>query len=123
MKRLISLCVALALAFCLWPQPAAQAASQTGTVKGGWLRLRATASMTAETLASYPTGTTVTILSSSGNWYKVRTADNLVGYMLATYLTVSSGSTATTPSGTTDGSAAYVTSKNGKGCASAPRRI
>jgi len=118
MKRLISLCVALALVLCLWPQPAAQAASQTGTVKGGWLRLRASASMTAETLASYPTGTTVTILSSSGNWYKVRTADNLVGYMLASYLTVksgSSGSTVTPPSGVTDGSTAYVTSKNGKG--------
>ncbi len=118
MKRLISLCVALALVLCLWPQPAAQAASQTGTVKGGWLRLRATASMTAETLASYPTGTTVTILSTSGNWYKVRTADNLVGYMLSAYLTVksgSSGSTVTPPSGVTDGSTAYVTSRNGKG--------
>lgn len=105
--------MALILMVCTLPIPGAEAASQTMKVKGGWLRLRANASYNSDTISSYFTGTTVTVLGQKGIWYCVRTPDGRVGYMNGNYLT-------STGTGAGAGSAeqnitAYVTSKNGKG--------
>ena len=87
------------------PQPvqtpqAAQAASTTATVKGGWLRLRAQPSFDAVTITSYYSGTVVTVLGTSGKWYQVTTPDGRSGYMYGDYLTVNTGSSGGgTPSG------------------------
>lgn len=108
MKRFLALTLALALALTL-VTCGAQAANQTATVKGGWLRLRAAPSMDAMVLGSYYTGTQVTVLGTVGAWYHVRTASGMDGYMYGAYLTVGA------PAYTTSGDTAYVTSHNGKG--------
>lgn len=111
MKRLITMILTLALVLTLAAPYAASADSYaTATVKGGWLRLRAGASMEAETISAYFTGATVTILSTTGEWHYVLTSDGKTGYMNAAYLTIT---------GVVNGSqveenvAATVTSKNG----------
>ena len=83
-------------------------ADQTGTVHGGWLQLRESPSFQGRVLASYPTGTVVTIVSESGSWYGVKAPDGMQGYMLGRYLTVNGGSGTLPPDST-----GYVTSTNG----------
>lgn len=114
-KRLLTWCAVLVMLMSMvaLPMENAQAASTTATVKGGWLRLRAAASFDAETLASYYTGTVVTVLGSSGKWYQVTAPDGRTGYMYGQYLTINS-----TSSGSTmgyDNIAATVVSANGLG--------
>lgn len=111
MKRIVALCLTLILLVGLLPAPQAEAASVTLTVKGGWLRLREKASFNGDTIASYYTGTKVTVLDTAGAWYKVQTPDGNVGYMYGSYLS-SSGTGST---GSSQSITAYVTSKNGKG--------
>lgn len=110
MKRIAALCLALILLLSAVPCQQAQADSLTMKVKGGWLRLRDEASFDGDTISSYYTGTTVTVLSTKGAWYYVRTPDGKVGYMYGSYLTAASGS-----SGSSTSVTAYVTSSNGKG--------
>ena len=112
MKRLTAMLLALVLTLTLLVMPAAQAASYaTATVKGGWLRLRAQASYFAETISAYYTGTNVTILGGSGEWYYVSAPDGKTGYMHSDFLTITGSITG----GQLDeNTAAYVTSKNGK---------
>lgn len=112
MKRLTAMLLTLALVFSLMTVPAAQAATYaTATVKGGWLRLRAEPSLWAETISAYYTGTNVTILGGSGQWYHVSTPDGKTGYMHSDYLTITGSITG----GQLDeNTPAYVTSKNGK---------
>ena len=112
MKRLTAMLLTLALVFSLMAVPAAQAATYaTATVKGGWLRLRAEPSLWAETISAYYTGTNVTILGGSGQWYHVSTPDGKTGYMHSDYLTITGSITG----GQLDeNTPAYVTSKNGK---------
>ena len=106
-KQWKAICLAVLL-ICL---PVAGAlATQYGTVHGGWLILRATPSFTGTILSSYPTGTVVTINGQTGSWYEVTAPDGMHGYMLGTYLTISSGSGGTSPA---TGTTAYVTSTNG----------
>ncbi len=111
MKRSIAWILTLAMLLCMLAIPAAQAASYaTATVKGGWLRLRAEASYKAETISAYYTGTNVTILGGSGEWYYVATPDGKQGYMHSDFLTITGSITG----GQLDeNTAAYVTSKNG----------
>ena len=52
------------------------------------LNLRQEASLDAKVLASYRTGTKVTILKSGSTWHKVQVEDGKVGYMMAKYLKV-----------------------------------
>lgn len=80
--------------------------AQTATVKGGWLRLRAQPSFTSLTLASYYTGTEVTVNDVNGKWVLVTTGDGKTGYMHGDYLTMNSP---VKP----DGWKAYVYAKNG----------
>ena len=63
------------------------------------LNLRETASLDARVLSYYRNGAKVTILSNNGTWYKVKTADGKVGYMMSKYLKVTNeaGGTTQTP--------------------------
>ena len=81
-------------------------AERTGKVRGGWLILRSYPSYNGKQLASYPTGTVVTITGQSGAWYAVTAPDGLSGYMLGSYLTVSGDDLVV-------GGDAWVTSTNG----------
>ncbi len=112
MKRLMALLLTLALMMTLLTAPVAQAATYaTATVKGGWLRLRAQPSTWSETISAYYTGTNVSILGGSGEWYYVSTPDGKTGYMHSDYLTITGSITG----GQLDeNTPAYVTSQNGK---------
>ena len=85
---------------------AAAAAGDTGTVFGGWLILRSAPSYSGKIISSYPSGTVVQITGRSGSWYAVVAPDGMTGYMLGNYLKIQG-------SGISDGSDAWVTSKNG----------
>lgn len=111
MKRIIAMILTLALALSLLAMPAQAATYATAVVKGGWLRLRASASFAAETISAYYTGTSVTILGGSGDWFYVSTPDGKTGYMHADYLTITGSITGGQLDENTQ---AYVTSKNGK---------
>lgn len=112
MKRFAALILTLAILLTVLSIPSARAeAYATAVVKGGWLRLREGASAASKTISAYYTGTTVTILGGSGNWYQVRTPDGKTGYMSATYLTITGSITG----GQVDeNTAATVKSGNGK---------
>ena len=105
MKRIGLLGIVIVLLATLIPLSTATAATY-GTVTGGWLRLRSAPSYDATILGKYYTGTVVEIISTSGDWYNVKTSDNQAGYMHSDYITLG-GSSATTTK--------YVTSANGYG--------
>ena len=98
---LILVSIMICMIFCT----GTAAAEQTATVFGGWLILRGEPSFNGEALASYPSGTVVTITGQNGAWYSVITPDGKVGFMLGTYLKMKGSES----SGTT----AWVTSQNG----------
>lgn len=91
--------------------PCGALAAKTGTVKGGWLILRASPSFSGKIISSYPSGTVVTITGQVGSWYEVTAPDGMNGYMLGDYLQVNGGGSS--GSSVTEGVTAYVTSKNG----------
>ncbi len=109
MKRWLAAMMALVLLLMLLP--VSSMAAQYATVTGGWLRLRSYPSFTAQTMASYYTGTVVEVLGTSGDWYHVRLSDGLVGYMHGDYLINGTGAS----SSTAYGSNATVISSNGYG--------
>lgn len=111
MKSIAALCLTLILLLGVVPAQQAEADNLTMKVKGGWLRLRDEASFSGDTISSYYTGTTVTVLNTKGAWYYVRTPDGKVGYMYGSYLTGSTSSS----TGSSQSVTAYVTSSNGKG--------
>ena len=120
-KRLIAMAV---LAVLICGMCASALAATYGTVVGGWLRLRANPSYSATVIASYKTGSVVTVLSQEYGWARVLTADYRLGYMDQRYLIIGSApapdpapAPAPKPSRTwTDvNRIAYVTSQNGKG--------
>lgn len=112
MKRLIAMLLTMALLLTAAMIPAAHAENYaTAVVKGGWLRLRDGASTDANTISAYFTGTTVTVLGSTGQWYRVLTPDGKTGYMHASYLTLTGLSSGTTLEENTTG---VVKSANGK---------
>lgn len=87
MKRFLAILLVAVLLVGVVPTTS-MAASQYATVVDGWLRLRAKANFNAETISSYYTGTQVEILTTSGNWYKVKTPDGRTGYMYGDYLSL-----------------------------------
>ena len=114
MKRVLAMSLVLAIFSLVLPLSAALADS-TAVVVGGWLRLRNAPSDSAGTIASYPSGTVVTVFSTSNGWCSVQAPDGRNGYMRAAYLSSTSGS-----SGSGGGSSsftAYVSSPNGLGVA------
>jgi uncharacterized protein YgiM (DUF1202 family) len=109
MKQLLAvLCTVCILGTCFCLTTAS--AATTATVTGGWLRMRELPSLDAATLASYYTGTKVTVLSTTGSWSFVQTPDGRTGYMYSSYLNTSSSSSSGSSSST---GTAYVTSSNG----------
>ena len=98
MKRFgaLALAVLLALAATLTAVPSARAES-VAYVVGGWLRMRNAPSFDATTIASYKTGTAVSVLGASGSWYYCRAADGMTGYMYSAYLTFTAPSTPVRP--------------------------
>lgn len=78
----------------------AQAASLTSkagavTVSGGSVNVRSAASTNAEILHRIPKGSYVTLLSQTGNWWRVEYGDGRYGYCHAAYVTVVEGTAAT----------------------------
>lgn len=111
-KRLAALAAAIMILTAALPCGTALAA-KTGTVKGGWLILRAAPSFSGTIISSYPTGTKVTITGQVGSWYAVTAPDGLAGYMLGDYLQVS-GSSGSSSGSIPKESTGYVTSANGQ---------
>ena len=107
-KRTAVLLTALILALTALLPCGSALAEKKGVVKGGWLILRATPSITGAIRSSYPSGTVVTISGQVGSWYAVIAPDGLAGYMLGDYLQIEGGGGSTPVE-----SAAYVTSRNG----------
>ena len=92
MKRLLAMSIAMILLVGMLVLPASSfAATQTGVVHGGWLRLRAQPNFNAYTISSYYTGTVVTILETLSGWYRVTTPDGNTGYMYSAYVNLSGG--------------------------------
>jgi uncharacterized protein YgiM (DUF1202 family) len=98
MKKTFSLLLALIMAFSLvavLPTSAA-AASYKGTVKlsSGTLNVRKTPSTSAAVVDKLRNGDTVTVSAqttkSGEKWYKITTAANKTGYVMAKYITLSS---------------------------------
>lgn len=110
MKRFLSLVLAMLIAITILIIPASAENYATAVVKGGWLRLRAEASASSETISAYFTGTQVTIIGTSGEWYYVLTPDGHYGFMNSNYLTVTGSSSGST----TTESTAYIYAANGK---------
>ncbi len=110
MKRSISIILAAMLIFAMavTQVESAQAAS-VAYVIGGWLRMRSGPSFDSETIASYNTGTAVTVLGTSGSWYYCQAPNGQTGYMYSAYLTYN----APTPSPSTN-TKGWVYAANGR---------
>ncbi len=106
MKKIRRAAAFLILAVSLSVFAVSSAANDTGTVFGGWLILRNAPSYSGNIVSSYPSGTVVQITGRSGSWYSVIAPDGMTGYMLGNYLKIQG-------SGITNGSDAWVTSRNG----------
>ena len=118
MKRTIA--VLLILTLLLGSTAALAKDLGTGTVKGGWLRLRAAPTSLSSIIGRYYTGTKVTVHSATGTWYYVTAPDGKVGYMSRNYITLNGGGSGYVPtpsdwSGIPSGESGYVTSQNGRG--------
>lgn len=109
MKRFLSLVLAMLIALTMLAIPASAENYATAVVKGGWLRLREDASASSATISAYFTGTQVTIIGTSGEWYYVLTPDGHYGFMNSNYLTVTGSG-----SGSTTETTAYIYAANGK---------
>ncbi len=71
-----------------------QVSSQSATIKEDNVNLRENASTDSLVLRTFKKGTSVSVLSSSGNWYKVRTSDGKVGWVFSDFINAkSTGST------------------------------
>lgn len=110
MKRFLSLVLAMLIALTMLAIPASAENYATAVVKGGWLRLREDASASSATISAYFTGTQVTIIGTSGEWYYVLTPDGHYGFMNSNYLTVTGSGSGSTTTETT----AYIYAANGK---------
>lgn len=69
-------------------------AADTGKVTADVLRLRSGKSLTSSIIGKIPQNTTVTILETSGEWYKV-SYDGKTGYVSAEYISVTSDTMST----------------------------
>lgn len=102
MKKLLSVFMAFVFSIgVLSMGTAAQAAtleSAAGIVatSSGNLNVRSSASTAASVVASLAKGSYVTLISQSGNWWRVEYADGRYGYCHANYISRISGSTAAT---------------------------
>lgn len=76
---------------------AATTSSKAGTVSvtSGRLNVRSSASTSGTVISSLSKGSYVTLMSKSGNWWRVEYADNKYGYCHADYITTATGTPAT----------------------------
>ncbi|GEM_PF-153551 len=111
MKRLMKRLIAV-LTVCLLLVSSAWADGYAAVVTGGWLRLRDAPSYDSNTIASYFTGTKVTVLSTANGWSRVRVSDGNLGYMNSAYLSTGSGG-GSSGGGSSVYAMGYVTSSNG----------
>lgn len=65
--------------------PTTSNTTDTLTVTGNTLRVRAGAGTGYEVLASLSKGDTVTKLGTEGDWYRIKTSDGTVGYISSAY--------------------------------------
>ncbi len=61
---------------------------KTGVVTASTLNIRASASATAAIVAKATIGDTVTILSTTNGWYKVKTSSGVTGWASSSYITI-----------------------------------
>ena len=118
-KRLISLALVALIGLSV-AIPAL--AVSYATIVGGWLRLRSGPSYSATVIASYRSGTVVTVLGGENGWSYVQTPDFRMGYMDSRYLNygLNPDPPAPTPTPVTRtwtevNQTAYITSRNGRG--------
>ena len=99
------ICRLLALLLLLVILPVIASANSVGTVNCSSLNLRAKASKDSKTIQTLQKGDEVTILSTSGDWYKV-TYGKYTGYVMKKYINSgkSSSSSKTTKSSSTNSS-------------------
>lgn len=76
---------------------AATTSSKAGTVSvtSGRLNVRSSASTSGAVVSSLSKGSYVTLMSKSGNWWRVEYADNKYGYCHADYIKTATGTSAT----------------------------
>ena len=84
-----------AAALSVTPAMSLADAAMSALVVGGNLNLRETASLDARVLGQYPTGTLVEILQAGDTWHQV-SVNGKQGYMMAKYLSQSTGETTAT---------------------------
>mgnify|MGYP003311093439 FL=1 len=101
MKRITSLFLSMILCFGFLLIPiksnAATLNSQVGVVSvtSGRLNVRSSASTSSSVVTSLAKGSYVTLISKSGNWWRVEYADNVYGYCHADYIKTTAGTPAT----------------------------
>ncbi len=98
-KKLISFILSLVLVICLFSFEAlaADSGSKAGavTTASGSLNVRQRASSASAVISALPKGSYITLISKSGNWWRVEYADGQYGYCHADYITVVEGVPAT----------------------------
>lgn len=116
MKKITSIFLTMILCFGFLFIPikssAATINSQVGVVSvtSGWLNVRSTASTSSSVVSKLSKNSYITLISKSGNWWKVEYADNTYGYCHADYIKTASG----TPS-TVKLSSGYLNVRSGAG--------
>lgn len=99
LKKLLLFTVVLALLLGLSTIAAYAEEYKTGTVTATSLNLRSSASTSGTVIGTLVKGETVTILSTSGSWYNVKTSIGKIGWVSSTYVSVSA-TAVTTKTGT-----------------------
>ncbi len=101
MKRITSLLLSLILCFAFLLTPikssAATLNSQAGivSISSGRLNVRSSASTSGTVIASLSKDSLVTLISKSGDWWRVEYGDNVYGYCHANYIRTTTGSPVT----------------------------
>lgn len=93
----LSMILCLGFIFIPIKSSAATLGSKAGTVSvtSGRLNVRSSASTSSSVVSSLSKGSFVTLISKSGNWWKVEYADNTYGYCHENYIKTVSGTPAT----------------------------
>lgn len=99
MRKFISfiLTLILILGMFILPTAAANTSSKAGivSVTSGKLNVRSSASTSGTVVSSLAKGSYVTLMSKSGNWWRVEYADGKYGYCHADYIKTATGTPAT----------------------------
>lgn len=97
-RKTVSMIVLLILIFCMAPEAeAATLSSKAGavTTASGKLNVRSSPSSSASVVGSLNKGSYITLISRSGDWWKVEYAKGKQGYCHADYITIVQGTPVT----------------------------